>query len=99
MVVSSTMHSFKNRTGPAVQPEKTGTSASAGFFSALDRMRRLDRLNRTNHGPTAGSGAKPAIRSNRLYLSVDGVKINSQLAGFEPTTLGRDAAGYTTLTI
>jgi hypothetical protein len=33
------MHSFKNQTGPTVQPEKTRTGASAGFFSALDHMR------------------------------------------------------------
>jgi hypothetical protein len=33
-------HSFKNRTGPAVQPEKTGTGASSGLLSAQDRTRK-----------------------------------------------------------
>jgi len=30
-------HSLKNRTGPAVEPEKTGTSDLSGFLSALNR--------------------------------------------------------------
>jgi hypothetical protein len=33
-------HSFKNRTGSVVQPEKTGTGASAGLLSAEDRTRK-----------------------------------------------------------
>jgi hypothetical protein len=30
-------HSFKNRTGPPVEPEKTGTGDPIGLLSALDR--------------------------------------------------------------
>jgi hypothetical protein len=41
-------HSFKNQTGPAVQPVKTRTIASTGFLSASDRVRRHDELNPTN---------------------------------------------------
>jgi hypothetical protein len=32
-------HSFKNRTGPPVEPEKTGTGDPIGLLSALDRSR------------------------------------------------------------
>jgi hypothetical protein len=32
-------NSFKNWIGPPVEPEKTGTEACVGFFSALDRLR------------------------------------------------------------
>jgi hypothetical protein len=34
---SSWEHSFKNWTRPPVEPEKTGTGASAGLLSAKDR--------------------------------------------------------------
>jgi hypothetical protein len=35
--VNNLEHSFKNRTGPPVEPEKIGTRAFAGCLSALDR--------------------------------------------------------------
>jgi hypothetical protein len=39
-----------------VEPGKTGTTASSGFISALDRPRKLARINRENRGLTAGLG-------------------------------------------
>ena len=59
-------HSLKNRTGPPVQPEKTGTGASAGSLSALDRSRQWAGINRSNRGRTAGFHVKPGIRSDRF---------------------------------
>jgi hypothetical protein len=47
-------HSFKNRTGPAVEPGKTGTRALSGSLSALDQLRKRARINRQNRSPTAG---------------------------------------------
>jgi hypothetical protein len=44
----STNHSFKNRTGPAVEPEKTGTGGLAGLLSAQDRPRQRPGKNRSN---------------------------------------------------
>lgn len=43
-------HSRKNRTGPAVQPKKTGTSSLTGSVPSKDRSRNrpgVNRLNRT----------------------------------------------------
>jgi hypothetical protein len=47
-------HSFKNRTGSLVEPEKTRTNDFAGLISALDRTRNQTGKNRANRGPTAG---------------------------------------------
>jgi hypothetical protein len=47
-------HSFKNRIGSLVEPEKTGTGDLAGLLSALDRTHHRTRKNRSDRGPTAG---------------------------------------------
>jgi hypothetical protein len=47
-------HSFKNRTGPAIEPEKTKTRALSGSLSALDHLRKRAGINQRNRGPTAG---------------------------------------------
>jgi hypothetical protein len=47
-------HSFKNRTGSPVKPEKTGTNVLTGLLSAQDRSRYRTAKNRPNRGPTSG---------------------------------------------
>jgi hypothetical protein len=53
------IHSFKNRTGPAVGPEKTGTGDLAGLLSAQDRPRQRPGKNRANR-PVFSGTAEPA---------------------------------------
>ena len=52
-------HSLKNRTGPPVGPEKTGTGDLSGLLSALNRPRQRtgkNRLNRTVFSETGEPG-------------------------------------------
>jgi hypothetical protein len=59
-------HSFKNRTGSPVEPEKTGTGSLAGLLGASDRTRHRTVINRPNRGSTTGFRTKPAIWSDRF---------------------------------
>jgi hypothetical protein len=70
-------HSFKNRTGSLVQPEKTGTRASTGYLSALDQLRNRARINRSKHGSTAGFVLNQTIPSDRLINLSDGKSLSA----------------------
>ena len=93
------IHSLKNRTGPAVRPEKTGTGASAGLLSALDRPRHWTGKNRLNRGQPAGSALNQPFRFDRFLVSkfrkIEVRGRDSNLGGFAavkqvlPTLLAR----------
>jgi hypothetical protein len=79
-------HSFKNWTGSPVQPEKTGTKASAGYLSALDQLRNRAAINRSKHGSTAGFALNQPIRSDQLINLSDGKSLYVLLAELKPCT-------------